>query len=75
MRYRIARFRVRKNQAAAAEKAIVVFVAKVADEPGTLAGSRSGRVHLVVPLRPLFEGERSRALAVGEGSFDLVAVL
>ncbi len=36
MRYRIARFRVRKAEVAAAEKAIIEFVAKVADEPGTL---------------------------------------
>ena len=36
MRYRIARFRVRASEAAAAEKAIIAFVAKVADEPMTL---------------------------------------
>ena len=36
MRYRIARFRVRRAEIAAAEKAIIAFVAKVADEPGTL---------------------------------------
>src|SRR5206468_10598301 len=36
MRHRSARFRVRASEAAAAEKAIIAFVAKVADEPGTL---------------------------------------
>lgn len=36
MRYRMARFRVRKAEVAAAEKAIIEFVAKVAEEPGTL---------------------------------------
>ena len=36
MRWRIARFRVRASEAAAAEKAIIAFVSKVADEPGTL---------------------------------------
>ena len=36
MKYRIARFKVRAAEAAAAEKAIIEFVAKVADEPGTL---------------------------------------
>jgi quinol monooxygenase YgiN len=36
MKYRIARFRVRKTEVAAAEKAIIAFVSKVADEPGTL---------------------------------------
>jgi quinol monooxygenase YgiN len=36
MKYRIARFRVRASEAAAVEKAIIAFVAKVADEPGTL---------------------------------------
>ena len=36
MKWRIARFRVRPAEAAAAEKAIIAFVAKVADEPGTL---------------------------------------
>ena len=36
MRWRIARFRVRASGAAAAEKAIIAFVSKVADEPGTL---------------------------------------
>ena len=36
MKYRTARFRIRASEAAAAEKAIIAFVAKVADEPGTL---------------------------------------
>ncbi|MCA1829284.1 MAG: antibiotic biosynthesis monooxygenase [Myxococcales bacterium] len=36
MRYRIARFKVRPSEVGAAEKAIIDFVAKVADEPGTL---------------------------------------
>jgi len=36
MRWRIARFRVRASEAAAAEKAIIAFVSKVADESGTL---------------------------------------
>ena len=36
MRYRVARFKVRPGEVAAAEKAIIEFVAKVADEPGTL---------------------------------------
>lgn len=36
MRHRIARFKVRASEVAAAEKAIIAFVAKVADEPGTL---------------------------------------
>jgi len=36
MKYRTARFRVRKTEVAAAEKAIIAFVSKVADEPGTL---------------------------------------
>jgi len=36
MRWRIARFRVRASEAAEAEKAIIAFVSKVADEPGTL---------------------------------------
>jgi quinol monooxygenase YgiN len=36
MRWRTARFRVRASEAAAAEKAIIAFVSKVADEPGTL---------------------------------------
>ena len=36
MRWRIARFRVRASETAAAEKAIIAFVSKVADEPGTL---------------------------------------
>jgi len=36
MKYRILRFRIRPGEAAAAEKAIIAFVAKVADEPGTL---------------------------------------
>ena len=36
MKYRITRFRVRSGEAAAADKAIIAFVAKVADEPGTL---------------------------------------
>lgn len=36
MKYRSTRFRVRKSEVAAAEKAIIEFVAKVADEPGTL---------------------------------------
>jgi quinol monooxygenase YgiN len=34
--YRIARFKVRPSEVAAAEKAIISFVAQVADEPGTL---------------------------------------
>ena len=36
MKYRIARFRVRASEVAAVEKSIIAFVAKVADEPGTL---------------------------------------
>jgi quinol monooxygenase YgiN len=36
MKWRVAKFRVRPAEAAAAEKAIIAFVAKVADEPGTL---------------------------------------
>src|SRR2546422_8537223 len=36
MKYRIARFRVRASEVAEAEKAIIAFVARVADEPGTL---------------------------------------
>ena len=36
MNYRVARFRVRPSEVAAAEKAIIAFVAQVADEPGTL---------------------------------------
>ena len=36
MKHRIARFKVRASEVAAAEKAIIAFVAKVADEPGTL---------------------------------------
>jgi quinol monooxygenase YgiN len=36
MRHRIARFKVRPAEVAAAEKAIIAFVAKVAEEPGTL---------------------------------------
>jgi quinol monooxygenase YgiN len=36
MKYCMLRFRVRVKDAAAAEKAIITFVAKVADEPGTL---------------------------------------
>jgi autoinducer 2-degrading protein len=36
MRHRIARFKVRASEVGAAEKAIIEFVAKVADEPGTL---------------------------------------
>jgi quinol monooxygenase YgiN len=36
MRHRIARFRVRPAEVAAAERAIIEFVARVADEPGTL---------------------------------------
>jgi len=36
MRWRMARFRVRPSEVTAAEKAIIAFVAKVADEPGTL---------------------------------------
>ena len=36
MKYRIARFRVRASEVAAAERTIIAFVAKVADEPGTL---------------------------------------
>jgi quinol monooxygenase YgiN len=36
MKWRVAKFRVRPAEAEAAEKAIIAFVAKVADEPGTL---------------------------------------
>jgi len=36
MKYRIARFKVRASQVAAAEKDVIEFVGKVADEPGTL---------------------------------------
>jgi quinol monooxygenase YgiN len=36
MKWRMARFRVRTSEVAAAEKAVIAFVAKVADEPGTL---------------------------------------
>ena len=36
MKWQVARFRVRPEEAVAAEKAIIAFVAKVADEPGTL---------------------------------------
>jgi quinol monooxygenase YgiN len=36
MRWRMARFRVRASEVAAAEEAIIAFVSKVADEPGTL---------------------------------------
>jgi quinol monooxygenase YgiN len=36
MKHRIARFKVRAAEVAAAEKAIIAFVSKVADEPGTL---------------------------------------
>ncbi len=36
MKYRTAKFRVRASEVAAAEKAIIGFVSKVADEPGTL---------------------------------------
>jgi quinol monooxygenase YgiN len=36
MKWRTLRFRVRASEAAAVEKAIIAFVAKVADEPGTL---------------------------------------
>ena len=36
MNWRMARFRVRPAEVAAVEKAIIAFVAKVADEPGTL---------------------------------------
>jgi len=36
MKHRIARFKVRASEVAAAEKAIIAFVSKVADEPGTL---------------------------------------
>jgi quinol monooxygenase YgiN len=36
MKYRLLRFRTRKADVAAVEKAIIAFVAKVADEPGTL---------------------------------------
>ncbi len=36
MKYRMMRFRVKAAEAAAVEKAIIDFVAKVADEPGTL---------------------------------------
>ncbi len=37
MKYRTARFRVRASEVASAEKAIIAFVSKVADEPGTLS--------------------------------------
>jgi quinol monooxygenase YgiN len=36
MKYCIAKFRVRASEVAAAEKAIIAFVSRVADEPGTL---------------------------------------
>ena len=36
MKNRIARFKVRAAEVAAAERAIIEFVSKVADEPGTL---------------------------------------
>ncbi len=36
MKYRTARFKARAAEAAAVEKAIIAFVSKVADEPGTL---------------------------------------
>jgi quinol monooxygenase YgiN len=36
MKWRMARFRVRPPEVPAVEKAIIAFVAKVADEPGTL---------------------------------------
>jgi quinol monooxygenase YgiN len=36
MKHRIARFRIRPSEVAAVEKAIIEFVSKVADEPGTL---------------------------------------
>ena len=36
MKYRSSRFRVRASEVAAAEKSIIAFVSKVADEPGTL---------------------------------------
>jgi len=36
MKYRTARFRVRASEVVAAERAIIAFVSKVADEPGTL---------------------------------------
>jgi len=36
MKHRIAKFRIRPSERAAAEKAIIEFVSKVADEPGTL---------------------------------------
>ncbi len=36
MRHRIARFQVRASEVAAAERAIIAFVSKVSDEPGTL---------------------------------------
>lgn len=36
MNYRIARFKVRPSEVPAVEKAIIAFVAQVADEPGTL---------------------------------------
>src|SRR5438105_13357580 len=36
MKHRIARFKVQASESAAAEKAIIEFVAKGADEPGTL---------------------------------------
>lgn len=36
MNYRIVRFRVRPSEVPAVEKAIIAFVAQVADEPGTL---------------------------------------
>jgi quinol monooxygenase YgiN len=36
MKWRMATFRVRASEVPAVEKAIIAFVAKVADEPGTL---------------------------------------
>ena len=36
MKHRLARFKVRAAEVSRAEKAIITFVAKVSDEPGTL---------------------------------------
>jgi len=36
MKYRIMRFRIRPSEVAAAERAIIEFISKVGDEPGTL---------------------------------------
>jgi len=36
MKFRILRFRIRPSEVGAAEKAIIEFVSKAADEPGTL---------------------------------------